>query len=134
MSPGHVPHDASTDPRQPEVAGPASRLQWVGLFLSPLVFALHFQLNYLLVLWVCGNDVGTLVIHLTSLIALALSVAGGWAAWVTWKRGREETPSDGEGVLPRTRLLGVLGIGMSGVLTLILLMQLISGFVPPQCQ
>ena len=130
----HVPHDASTNPHQPEIAGPASRLQWVGLFMAPLVFALHFQLNYLLVMWVCGNDVGTLVIHLTSLIALALSVAGGWAGWVTWKRGRDDTPSDGEGVLPRTRLLGVIGLGLSGVLTLILLMQFISGFVPPLCQ
>jgi hypothetical protein len=130
----HVPRDASTNPEQPELGGPASKLQWVGLFLAPLVFAVHFQLNYLLVMWVCGNDVGTFVIHATSVIALALSLAGGRAAWITWKRGGDETPSDGEGVLPRTRLLGVLGMGMSGILTLILLMQFISGFVPPRCQ
>lgn len=134
MSSTRVPHDASQNPHQPEVAGPASVMQWVGLFLAPSVFAAHFQLNYLLVMWVCGNDAGFFVVHLTSFVALALSILGAWIASLTWRRAGQDTPSDGEGVLPRTRLLGSLGMGFSAVLSLILLAQLVSGFVPPQCQ
>jgi hypothetical protein len=134
MSSTRVPHDASQHPHQPEVAGPAPKAQWVGLFLAPAAFAVHFQLNYLLVMWVCGNDVGTFVIHFTSAVALGLSLLGGWVAYVTWRRAGAEAESDGEGVLPRTRLLGSLGMGLSAVLSLILLAQLVSGFVPPRCQ
>jgi hypothetical protein len=134
MSPAHVPHDASANPHQPELPGPAPVRQWVGLFLPPLVFAVHFQLNYLLVLWVCGNDVSALPIHLTSVVALMLSLFGVWVAFTAWRSAGTDTPSDGDGVLPRTRLLGSLGIGFGALLSLILLAQLISGFVPPLCE
>jgi hypothetical protein len=130
----HVPPDASRNPRQPELRGPAPLAQWVGLLLSPLVFAVHFQANYLLVLWVCGNAVSTLPIHAASLIALALSLFGGWVAFTAWRSAGASTPSDGEGVLPRTRLMGSLGMGFSAILSLIILAQLISGFIPPLCQ
>lgn len=134
MSAEHPSDDVSRETHQPELRGPAATRQWVGLLLSPAVFAMHFQLNYLLVLWVCGNGVGTIPIHLTSAAALALSLFGGWIAFTAWRSGGDKTPSDGHGAFPRTRLIGTLGMGLSSVLSLILLAQLISGFVPPRCQ
>ena len=131
--PRRVPHDASGNPHQPELRGPAPVAQWMGLLLSPAVFAIHFQLNYLLVLWVCGNDVTSLPIHVASLVALVLSLVGVWVASLAWRRAGD-APGDGDGAFPRTRLVGALGMGLGSILSLILLVQLISGFIPPLCQ
>lgn len=134
MSTHPVPHDVSPDPHQPEVEGPAPKAQWVGLLLAPVTFAVHFQLSYLLVLWVCGSGRSTFIIHLSSVLALALALLGAWAGHVAWRRAGTETLSDGEGAWPRTRLMGTVGMGFSLVLALILAAQLVAGFVGPACQ
>ena len=87
MSSSRVPHDVSTHPHQPEVSGPAPVRQWLGLLLPAAAFVVHFQLNYLLVLWVCGNDVSTLPIHLTSIVALLVCLFGVRLAFSTWWSG-----------------------------------------------
>lgn len=73
-------------------------------------------------------------------IAVLLSLAGVAAAWIARARTHETEPRppghpvEGPGPLFRTRFLGDTGLGVSALLTLILLMQWISGFFITVCQ
>jgi hypothetical protein len=126
---GRTPHDEPG-----HLTGPAPVAQWVGMFLAPVVFLLHLQGNYLLVLWACGRPMGALLVHLASALAVLLAAAGCWTAWVTWERAGGEEPGEGPGPVPRTRLLAASGMGFSAVVTLILLAQLVAGFFISPCQ
>lgn len=118
---------------------PAAVLQWLGFFLAPAVFFAHLQIAYVLVPWGCTvrNELWQ---HLVGLLAVVLSLAGVAAAWVARARtsaAGEHPPGhpvEGPGALFRTRFMGDVGLGMSAVITLILLMQWISGFFITVCQ
>jgi hypothetical protein len=127
------PEIVSADPHQPELPGPARALQWVGMFLAAGAFLVHLQANYLVVLYVCGTTLGRVPVYATNLIAIAIAAVGLWAALVTWRRGRSNDPGDGDGALPRTRLLGALGLGMSALFILLLVAQLVASLVVPTC-
>lgn len=132
MSPTTDP--ATSHDHRGHLAGPAPVLTWVGLLLSPAVFAVHLQGAYLLVLADCGQSGGAWRVHLAGILAVLLSAAGTFAAWVAWSRAGAELPGDDGTPTARTRLLAIAGGAMSAVLTLILLAQTVSGFVVPRCQ
>jgi hypothetical protein len=74
------------------------------------------------------------------LLAVLLSLGGVAAAWITRTRSTAAEPHplghpvEGPGALFRTRFMGDTGLGMSAVITLILLMQWLSGFLITVCQ
>jgi hypothetical protein len=129
-----LPPDVSDNPHQPELAGPAPVLQWAGMFLSPVALLLHMQGNYLLVLYICGTALGRGVVYAAGFVALALSALGCLAAWVTWARGGHGAPGNDTGALPRTRMLGVVGLGVSAIAFLVLVAQVIAAFVGVTCE
>ena len=117
---------------------PARVLQWLGFFLAPAVFFAHLQIAYVLVPWGCTMR-NELWQHVVGFLAVVLSLAGVAAAWFTRARasGAGDPPGhpvEGPGALFRTRFMGDTGLGMSGVITLILLMQWIAGFFITVCQ
>ena len=118
---------------------PAGVLQWLGFFLAPAVFFAHLQIAYVLVPWGCAVRT-ELWQHLVGLLAVVLSLAGVAAAWVARSRtsaAGEHPPGhpvEGPGAFFRTRFMGDVGVGMSAVITLILLMQWIAGFFITVCQ
>ena len=118
---------------------PARVLQWLGFFLAPAVFFAHLQIAYVLVPWGCAVRT-ELWQHLVGLLAVVLSLAGVAAAWVARSRtsaAGEHPPGhpvEGPGAFFRTRFMGDVGVGMSAVITLILLMQWIAGFFITVCQ
>lgn len=118
---------------------PAPLLQWLGFFLAPAVFFVHLEIAYVLIPWSCTKQ-DELWQHLVGLLAVLLALAGVGAAWITRARtseGGEHPPGhpvEGPGALFRTRFMGDTGLGMSAVITLILLMQWISGFIITVCQ
>ena len=114
--------------------GPAPVAQWLGLGLAPAIFFVHLQTSYMLVYWSCNRDVGSILVHLASLAAVAGAGLGVWCAWLAWVRSGAEAPGEVAGPTPRTRLLAACGLGVSGITTLLLLAQLVSGFVVPMCQ
>ena len=132
MAPTHdgaTPHDY-----RGHVAGPAPVAQWLGLGLAPAAFVAHLQGAYLLVLADCGRDGGFGWVQLSGLLAIVIAGLGVYAAWLTWARAGREQPRDDGGPVPRTRFMGLVGLGVSGLTTLILVAQLVSGFVVPRCQ
>lgn len=116
-----------------EVTEPAPVAQWVGLFLAPLTYAAHLQITYVLVRWACvrGGDVW---VHLVDLIAVVLALVGVYAAWRTWTSAGRTDPGEEGGPGPRTRFLGVTGLGFSSAITLLLFWQAVSAFFISTCQ
>ena len=118
---------------------PAPLLQWLGFFLAPAVFFAHLEIAYVLIPWSCTKQ-DELWQHLVGLLAVVLSLAGVAAAWITRARSSEAGehppghPVEGPGALFRTRFMGDTGLGMSAVISLILLMQWIAGFIITVCQ
>jgi hypothetical protein len=116
-------------------------LQWVGFLLAPVAFFAHLQINYLLIPWACARQ-APIWPHLVGAVAVVVAAAGIGAAWVTRARTHSERntrgasghPVEEPGAIPRTRFLGDTGLGLSGLLTLILLMQFIAGFFITVCQ
>jgi len=121
--------------------GPAPRAQWVGLFLAPVTFFAHLQVGYVLVLWACTDGdpsgvlpAGRVALHVAGALSVALAALGVWAAWLAWVRAGATEPKDRGGPLERTRFLAATGLGVSAILTLLLLAQWAAVFVVPPCQ
>jgi hypothetical protein len=114
-------------------AGPAPRAQWIGLFLAAAVFFAHLQIRYVLVPWACATN-GQLWIHVVDVLALALALLGAFVAWRTWQSAGREEPSEAAGAMPRTRMMGVMGLGMSLMFALVLLGQWVTTFFFSPCQ
>ena len=132
MTPTHdgaTPHD-----HRGYRLGPAPVLQWVGLLLAPVAFLAHLEVGYLLTTWACDFDRSTGWLHGAALLAVLVAAAGTGAAWITWSRAGNEPPGDSATISGRTRLLGASGVAMGSVMTLLLLAQLVQGFVVPRCQ
>ena len=108
-------------------------LQWLGIFLAPAVFFAHLEIGYLLLPWACTTR-QELWVHLVAIVAVLLAAAGVATAWLARARGESAQPDDGAGMAPRTRFMGDVGLGISAVLTLILLAQAVAGFFLSSCQ
>ena len=114
-------------------------LQWLGLFLSPVVFFIHLEIAYVLVPWACARR-EQFWMNVVGAIAVLLSLAGVVAAWLSRVRTRDAEPhppghpDEGPGSLFRTRFLGDTGFGVGALLTLILFMQWLGGFFIGVCQ
>lgn len=118
---------------------PARVLQWLGFFLAPAVFFVHLEVAYVLIPWECTKQ-NEFWQHLVGFLAVVLSLAGVAAAWIARARTSEAGehapghPVEGPGALFRTRFMGDTGLGIAAILTLILLMQWIAGFLITVCQ
>ncbi len=117
----------------------AGALQWVGFFLAPAVFFTHLEWAYVLLPWECTRK-EEIWLHVLGLVAVLVSLVGVAAAWVTRARTPEAGehppghPVEGPGAIFRTRFMADTGLGVSAMLTLILLMQWVAGFFITVCQ
>jgi hypothetical protein len=112
---------------------PSLAAQWVGMLLAPAVFFAHLQGAYVLVPRACRYhaDVWLHVVGVASVVAAAL---GAWTAWRVWSdTGRDATTETG-GPIPRARFMGLTGLGVGALLTLILFWQWVAAFFISPCQ
>ena len=105
---------------------------WTGIGLAPVATAVSFQLRYMLVPFACQSGSGW-SLHLVWLIATAASVAGLLSAYRTWQNAGGGTPGEQDGPLNRNRFLGVLGLGFSAAMLLMMMFQLIPALVLDPC-
>ena len=97
-------------------------LLWFAVLAGPLAWMLGLNAEYSLVRVACAKD-STLSLHLVSLATLLLALSGGWVAWREWGRAGREDPGEAGGVIPRTRMMAVLGLMASALFSLAILLQ-----------
>jgi hypothetical protein len=112
---------------------PSTATQFVGLLLAPAVFFAHLQGAYVLVPRACRYH-ADVWLHVVGVAAVLVAAFGTWTAWRVWDAtGRDATLETG-GPLPRARFLGVTGLGVGALLTLILVAQWVAAFFISPCQ
>jgi hypothetical protein len=122
-----VPRDH--DPERP----PARVAQWVGFVLAPAVFFAHLEITYLLVPWACLRS-ADVWLHVVDALALVLAILSAVVARRAWSAAGRDEPGEEGGSLPRTRLVGALGFGLSAMLALLLAWQWLTAFFIGPCQ
>jgi hypothetical protein len=111
-----------------------SWLLWGAVLLAPITWLLQFQIRYSLVDWVCASH-KTFVLHLVSLICLAIIIGGGVLSWTSWVRAGKKWPSDSAGGPEmRNLFLAMLGLLSSSMFALVTIAQAIPAFIINPCQ
>jgi hypothetical protein len=112
---------------------PSTGMQFVGLLLAPATFFVHLQGAWVLVPRACRYH-ADVWLHVVGVAAVLVAAYGTLVAWRVWDAtGRDQTTETG-GPVPRARFLGVTGLGVGALLTLILLAQWIAAFFISPCQ
>ncbi len=106
---------------------------FAGVFLPPIAFLFHLQINFILVPFSCaaGNEIA---MHIVSIVCLIVAAAGGLIAWLCWREAGEVWPGEGEGAIPRSRLMAAAGMAFSALFFLIILGQMIASIILGVCQ
>jgi hypothetical protein len=112
---------------------PTLLAQWAGLMLAPAVFFTHLEVAYVLVPRACRYH-ADVWLHVVGLAAVVAAALGAWTAWRVWDETGRDGSVEGGGALPRARFMGVTGLGVSALLTLLLAAQWVAGFVISPCQ
>jgi hypothetical protein len=113
-----------------EGAGPLAL--WAGVLAGPIATLTQLQANYTLVLWACGSG-REWPLHLVSLLALAVTAAGGLLSWRNWRRAGASFEDGGAGVAARSRFMAAVGIMISALTALVVVAQWIAVFVYGPC-
>ena len=106
---------------------------WAGVLAAPLAMLTQLQVNYALVLWACGAG-REWPLHLTALLALAVTVAGGLLSWRNRRLAGTGWEDEGAGVIPRSGFMAAVGILISALIALVIVAQWIPVFVYGPCE
>ena len=112
-------------------AGPG--VLWAGILAGPLAALVQLQVNYALVLWVCGTGQAW-ALHAVSAAALLVSAGAGLLAWRNWRRAGADWDDEGAGVLPRSRFMAAVGMFVSAHSALVVVAQWVAVFFYGACQ
>ena len=103
-----------------------------GIFLAPVMVAVNYQLNYLLVPFACESG-WWLAMHISPPIAIAVALYAYVTAHRVWRDSGGHWPDEEHGVLPRTRFLGMFGMIFSGFSALLIAAQWIPSWMMSPC-
>ena len=116
--------------RYQEAAGIA--VLWLVVLAGPLAWLLGLTAQYSLVRVACAK--GTMLpLHAVSVATLALALGGAAVGWREWRRTGRQWPGEGDGTLPRSRFMVVLGLLASAFFTLVILAQWLTNFFLNPC-
>jgi hypothetical protein len=91
----------------------------VGFFAGPAAWAVHQQIGYMLVPVSCQSRV--MWVPILTLLAIAVTLAGGYVSWMPWRRSDEvEAASD---AMRAHRFLAVLSALFALLFALAILLQ-----------
>jgi len=106
---------------------------WTGVLGGPIVWLLSFEANFALAPWACTFD-AKLALYIVSVVALVLAAASGLLAWRQWKELGQEWPGEGDGALPRSRIMAIGGVLLSAMFFLVILAQALPEIILGACQ
>ena len=129
-----MPSDVTTvSESEQQLPDRQSFLLWVGLLGAPAVWGVQFQAGYALVPKACANQ-SRLLLHLLSLLFLALAAGGVWLAYREWHRLRPTSPSGtDEERIAWPRFLALLGMMTSALFVLLIIAQGLPSFFIDPC-
>lgn len=110
-----------------------NRALWLGILGGPLLWFANQQINYLLVRWACAHD-RLFVLHLNSLLFLALAAALTFKARRDWKRIRAGGDDLMETESHRRSFMAGVGLASSALFTFAIVVQWIPNLLLDPCQ
>jgi hypothetical protein len=105
----------------------------MGFLLAPFAFLLNLQISYMLVPWACSSG-QIFWLHIAAFGSLLLAALGALTAWRNWQKAGREWQSEGGNATARSRFMGIVGLLMSGLFSLIILAQWIANLIIDPCQ
>lgn len=105
---------------------------WTGLLAGPLVWLISFEAKFALAPWACVTQ-GKVALYIVSIVALALAAGSALVAWRQWSDVGKKEPGDGDGALPRIRVMAAGGVMSSVMFFLVILAQAIPEVVLRPC-
>jgi hypothetical protein len=121
---------AGNAPAAPPVA---PRALWAGVLGSPVLWAIHLQLDYALVPWICGHGGHVIILHLLTVLFVILSAATFVLCWREWRSLGRSTADDAVGAAGRAVFLSILGMLTAALFTTIIFSQGIASFFLNPC-
>jgi hypothetical protein len=104
---------------------------WFPIIVPPLVVLAQQSANYALVAMECHNQ-QRLPVHIVTLVALLIALAGVAIAWGRWRSAGASAPEASGDQLSRTRFLAIVGVSVSALMALAIVAQwLTTAFVTP---
>ncbi|MFL6417534.1 MAG: hypothetical protein ACJ74Y_17910 [Bryobacteraceae bacterium] len=108
-------------------------LLWTTDLGPPIVWLFSFQANFTLAPWACIFQV-KVWLYFVSLLALVLELGIAALAWSQWKALGAELPGQGEGPVPRARIMALTGIVFGLGFAMVVLAQSIPAIVLGACE
>ena len=97
---------------------------WTSVLAGPTVWFTAFEARFALAPWACVTQ-GKVALYLISVLALALCAASAMLGLRQWASAGKESPGDGEGALPRVRIMAIGGVTLSIMFFMVVLAQAI---------
>jgi hypothetical protein len=99
--------------------------QTIGVVGGPLALLLGLQVKYTIAqMWACESGTARGLVHVAALATLLLAIGSGVAAASQWRPAlRGADPGDEGGPVGRTRMMAVVGVGMSALSALVIVSQ-----------
>ncbi len=106
---------------------------WIGPVIAPLAWLTDLQLSFAADRTACTSQ-SSMLLHLATIISLAVALLGVWLTWRTWKKAGEQWPGEEEGVVPRSCFLAFVGFGVNVLFVAAILAQSVPKLMLNPCQ
>jgi hypothetical protein len=106
---------------------------WLGVLAGPVVWIFDQQIKYMFLTYLC-SPTGLALLHIVSFISLALIGTAAVISWLNWQSAGGGEPDGKGGTMARSRFMGVLGLLMNGLFSLLIIAQWLPGFFFNPCQ
>lgn len=118
----------------PASAAPRAMLPlWFGVLGPPVIWALRFGTVYGLVPYACWWD-WLPVIHVVTVVSLALTALAGWMAWSRGRRLGSAPGADPARAGDRARFMARLGTWSAALFAVVMLAEWVPTFLLSPCQ
>lgn len=105
---------------------------WAGVLAGPIAWFLHQQVSYVLAALSC-SDALTFVLHMATVVAILIAIAGAGIAWINWRRTGRAWSTQVGGTLARSRFMALSGLLLSFLFLLVIVAQGIPNFFFSPC-
>ncbi len=96
--------------------------QWAGVLAGPIAWSAMLAFNYALTKWSCGHGTAY-VLQIIAVLAIACTLAGGYAAWHTLTLVPAPVADDGGQPLDRSKFMGLFGLASTALFGLLIIAE-----------